>query len=96
MKKYMTGGFESPIEEVEVVKETKKSVWVKREGWAKGTESIDRCHKRASWHNYFDTWEEAHAFLMDKAQREVDSLRRQLELAKGKLGNIKGMKNTPH
>lgn len=37
-------------------------------------------------------WEEVHSWLMDKCQRAVDRARRELELQKGYLGNVKGMK----
>lgn len=48
--------------------------------------------KRSARQNWHDTWEEAHAFILAEAQASVDSLRRRLERATDKLGNIKGMK----
>ena len=83
MIKYVTGGWgNNLIKAVEVEKETDVSVWVKG----------SRCAKRSTYKNYFDTWEEAKQFLLGKAEAECDSLRSQLERAKGKLGNIKGLK----
>jgi hypothetical protein len=75
------------ITKIEVEKETGKSVWYKGYG-----DKLRQERKRTDNHEYFDTWEEAHDSLIEKAQIEVDSKRRQLELSRGKLGNIKGMK----
>lgn len=88
MKKYKAGHYcREKIEEVEVIRETAACVYV--HGWA-GRES--RFAKRSDFGNYFDTWEEAHQYLIDKAQKEVDGYRINLERAKGDLGNIKGLK----
>jgi hypothetical protein len=87
MIKYRTGGWgKNLIEVVEVEKETVNSVWLKG--------SSTRRLKLSGFHNYFNTWEEAKNFLQDQADRKVDSLRRQLEQAKGEQGNIKGMKKS--
>jgi multidrug efflux pump subunit AcrA (membrane-fusion protein) len=72
---------EAKITQVEVERETDISVWI----------NGHRNAKRSEWNNYYDTWEEAKAALQAKAQSQVDSLRLQLERAKGALGNIKGM-----
>jgi hypothetical protein len=48
--------------------------------------------KRSEYHSWHDTWEDAHAFLIERAETEVQALRGRLEQAKGRLGNIKGMK----
>jgi hypothetical protein len=84
MKKYIAkkAAWSTNISEVDVERESGSSVWI-----------AGRRHaKRSEWENYFDTWEQAHQFLLDLAQEEVDSCRLQLERAKGYLGNIKGMK----
>ena len=76
------------IEAIEVVRETKKQVVLPANSWGKETSE----NKVSNWTNWHETWEEAHAFLVSKAEREVESLRLQLEQAKGRLGQIKGMK----
>lgn len=72
------------ISPVEIEKETESSVW------------INGCRraKISTYENYFDSWDDAKQFLMDHAQKRVDSLRLQLERANGELGNIKGLKPT--
>lgn len=54
-------------------------------------QSVSRESKRSDFNNWFDTWDEAHSFLMKHAQLTVDNLRKNLEGANGALGRIKGM-----
>lgn len=84
MIKFRTGGYGNKlIESVEVDRETESSVFIGK----------NRNAKRSSYHNYFDTWEDAKAFLLKNAEEEAASCRRQLEIANGKLGNICGLRN---
>ena len=71
------------IEPVEIDRETDSSVFIGK----------NRNAKRSSYHNYFDTWEDAKAFLLKNAEDEAASCLRQLETANGKLGNIRGLRN---
>lgn len=71
------------ISTVEVTKETEKMIVLA---------SGNRCAKTTEWRSFYDTWGEAHKHLLEKAQMMVDARRRSLEQAKGKLGQIKGMK----
>ena len=80
MIKYRTR-FEK-IEEIEIERETDKQLVFKN-----GRKE----YKFSSWSNYHDTWDDAHKFLIEIEEKRVDSLRLQLERAKGKLGQIKGM-----
>jgi hypothetical protein len=52
----------------------------------------EREKKESIWHSWHETWEAAHAHMIDEAQSKVNSLRKQLECANGDLGRIKGMK----
>lgn len=81
MKKHMTS-YGSRIIEVEVERETESSVWVKGR----------RHNKRSEYENYWDSWEDAHSFLLQNAERWVEGARLRLERAKGEYGQIKGMK----
>lgn len=76
------------IEALEVERETDKQVVLPAKGGCRGM----RENKVSDWSNWHDTWEAAHAFLITNAERDVESLRMRLEQAKGKLGQIKGMK----
>jgi hypothetical protein len=75
---------------VEITRETKSSVFFLSKT-PKGSELTER--KFTTYHRYFDTFEEAKAFLAETYQRKVDSKRRELEVAKSYLGNVKGMKD---
>lgn len=75
------------IRAIEVVRETDKQiVWLNKNGHEQ------REAKASSWRNWHDTWEDAHAFLVAGAEREVKLLRSQLDRAKGKLRQIREMK----
>ena len=85
MLKYMTrwGQFaDTKITLVECERESETSVWVNGR----------RNQKRTTYENYWDTWDQAHAFLLLKAEALAQSCRRELEVANGHLGNVRGMK----
>ena len=82
MKKYRTSTLGKLIEAVEVERETEASVWVNGQ----------RNGKRTEYHSYFNTFKEAKQYLLDIAERSVNSARLNLERAKGHYGNVKGLK----
>ena len=87
MKKYRTGRFgDNPIEEIEISKETDKSVWTIEE-WG-GKKRKSRCLKKSDWHQYWNTWQEAKDFLMDKALKRIDSAKSNVLLAESYLEKI--------
>jgi hypothetical protein len=91
MKKYRTSRWNpAKIEEIEITRETEVSVFYKSPG--SRTESCER--KSADSHRWFNSWEEAHAYLVGEAERSVNNCRRMLETANGHLGNVKGMRSS--
>jgi hypothetical protein len=70
------------IEEVEVERESKSSVWINGR----------RNAKRSDYHNYFDTWLDAKQAIVNRQESRCASLRRQLEVSNSVLGNINGLK----
>ncbi len=67
MIKYKANSSFNEIEEVEVVRETEKCVYVQR-----GLQGGERREsKLSSYDNYFSSWDEAHEFLLEQAQRTV-------------------------
>lgn len=87
---YRTGQYKPLIEPVEVIRETEKYVVISIDEWGKKVERKDA--KISQFHRYWKTWEEARDFLLERAEREVDSARFQLNQKVGRLGNIKGLK----
>ena len=77
MKLYKVGGYKSLIEEVEVLRANEKSIWEIVERWGKTKE--ERSARHTTYTHYFDTIEEAKAFLSEKLNREV-------EAAKSRIG----------
>ncbi len=83
--KWKTGGYgKSPIERVECIKETAKFVWPVGEGRFEPRQTA----KRSEWDNYFESWQEAHRFLCDRASAEVQSKRDALTNAEEKLAGL--------
>jgi hypothetical protein len=82
MKKFRASRFGAKVAEVDVERETESSVWI----------DGSRTSKRSVHENYFDSWEEARDYLLTMAENDLMSARRKLELAQGRVGNIRGMK----
>ena len=73
------------IKPVQCTKVTARCVWP--------VELKGRREARSSdWCSYHDTWADAHAALLAKAERKLAAARLQLERAQGDHGRIKGMK----
>ena len=70
------------IELVEVEKETEASVWIEGR----------RSAKRSSYENYFDTFDEAKAFLTEYAEQILTNARKSLEHAQEFAGNVRGLR----
>ena len=82
--KYLASeGWNSPrVETVQVESETSSTVTIKGK----------RRKKETQYESYFDTWQEAHEWLLRGAEGRLTSARRSLEMAQGFHGNVKGMK----
>jgi hypothetical protein len=91
--KFKTGYSADNIKQIEVVRETAQCVWVYA-GYKNRDGSLvaRRAAKCDNYDQYHDTWEVAHAFLLEKVTANITACRRALERANGRLGNIKGMK----
>lgn len=76
------------IEALEVERETAKQVFLPATNGTRARRE-DKVSDRSNWH---DSWDAAHAFLVANAERDVESLRMRLEQAKGRVGQIRGMK----
>lgn len=91
--KYKASWGRERIEKIDVLRETKTSVFIESKNWSNTFEE-KRVAKMSQFECYFDSWPEAHAFCMKAAEDKVMSARRALEMANAKLGNIKGMKES--
>lgn len=89
---YRTGGFgKNLIKPISVIKSTEKTLTVTSTDW-NGRASESRMAISSQYYRHFRTWEEAHAHLLEKAEANIESIRRNLERAKGHLGNIRWLK----
>ena len=80
---------EARIEEVQALRETEKCVYLpsNRRGHTEEREA-----KVSEWHEYYDTWEDAHAALVKDAEQRLGNARRTLDLAQSHAGNVRGMR----
>ena len=76
------------IEAIEILRETEKTVCFQFLGSGKEV----RESKRSNFQNWHDTFEEAKEFLVYQAEYEVEKAMINLERAKGKLGQLRGMR----
>ena len=88
MIKYKTKSWEDQIEKVEILRESELSVWTKK------NRNFNSGHqrKRGPNNNYWDTWQDAHSYLMQKTQLKIDGLRNQLDYEEKRLAKIVEMK----
>jgi hypothetical protein len=87
MTLYRTGKYSIKIDAVEVERATDSSVWVFPFFGSK----LRRYKKHSAYEDYFDTWAEAKTFLQSRSEHKIQSLRMQLNVAEGTLGNVRGM-----
>ena len=91
MQKFLIRGDRTAtIEVVEVLRETAESVYVSVRGF--GGVKERREGKRTQYSEYHDTWEEAHAALLKRAEGGLVAARRVLQSAQDFKGNVVGMK----
>ena len=77
----------SKITPVVCIKETSRQVWIERTDY-KGRKDVSRRSKSGT---FFDTWKEAHSFLLIKARNELQSARITLEHKENVLALLEAM-----
>lgn len=86
MIKYKTCGFSDRIDEVEIARETKSSLWIiSLNGHARRASKISR------YDNYHDTWKEAKDYLINSQQGKIDSCVEELNYHNQKMQKIKNL-----
>lgn len=91
MIKYRTGGSgREQIEALEVVKETAHYVTFVAEWGHRKSEHREK--KDSGYYKWFDTWEEAHAYLLERAQGSVRNCSLSLDRARERLRRVEAMK----
>lgn len=84
------------IEQVECSKVTEKCVFIVAEPIRPGNmyryAEPQKRAKRSSYCSYYETWEDAHAELLSKADKDLTRARLMLARAQGNHGRVKGMK----
>ena len=85
MKKYLAMSPNGKIESVDVLKETKSSVYF---DWGSGSERRD---KISETRGYFDTFAEARRFLLEIEEQKIATLTRELARRQDNVRNIQEM-----
>lgn len=65
-----------PIEKVEIIKESEHFVWIKKDV---------REAKNTKYHQYFDSYSEAKAYLVQKQDKEISKLKIKIKELESKL-----------
>jgi hypothetical protein len=84
---YRIHRYRSVIVPIQVIRTTKASAYLLDADGREYRESL-ATHS----HEIHPTWEGAHARLLQMAEEELCHIRRQLDVARGRCGNIAGMK----
>lgn len=92
MIKYQIGFSNNEIFEVEILKETEKTFWLKELDW-KDEETIVEKSKNNNFMPIFDTFDEAKGFLIEKANLRIRRVEKELIRAKKHLEEVKNLKN---
>lgn len=93
--KWRTGLRHNRIVCVKCSKETGCFVWIVAQMGPEGFENLRRPVKerKTGWDRAFhDTWEDAHACLLKKAETALRSTEKQLDLKRTQLEDVKSMK----
>ena len=89
--KWITERYHTTITEVECLKESEKFVIIRLFGG--DGKPYERILARTSrYDNYFDTWEQAHSYLLGRAENRLNAAHLELQKAQDECGNVKGMK----
>jgi hypothetical protein len=89
MTKWLVEIWDDKPQKVEVVKQTEKTVTLRKSHPYDG-KPYDRKMVNP---DIFDTFDQAKAFMVQKQEDRLKSLRLQLDRENGKLGQLKGLKN---
>ncbi len=85
MKKYQIDKWSDAIRETEVVRETDHFMFVMRNG------KEYREKKNTGYYKAFDSWEQAHEYLVQRTQASIDGLREQVTSESARLAKIVSM-----
>jgi len=86
MKMFKVFGWKSLIEEVEVVRANEKSIWTINT-W-RGQNKEERSARESNHSRYFDTKEEAKAFLTERCNKTIEVAKNTIARAEAELKQI--------
>jgi hypothetical protein len=90
---YRTELYSNKITRLEVRRVTAKRVVSVQLNWRNEEHETTEA-RESTWHAWHDTWGQAHAYLLARAEEAVKQAKAGLQKAQDILGNVKGMKET--
>ena len=90
MHKYIAGGYPD-IKSVEVVRESKSSVWTKGPNMF-GKEVDSKQAKASKYSMIFDTFEEAREWLIDREAKRIDAFQSKIDSSRNKIVGYSNLK----
>ena len=87
MKKYLAESQRNTINQVEILKETKSSVFIPNQWYPQG----QRYDKISETKGYFDTFDEGREFLIGIEESKIATLTRELDRRQKAIDKIKEM-----
>ena len=73
------------IQEINITRSTEKSVWFKRTRHFDGKTVIEKELKSTCYHKWFDTWEEANVFILERLTGEIVKANKSVKFAEKEL-----------
>ena len=92
IKKYVAVAGRPSIQPVEVLRETASCVYVAGFSIGGGTPPDRKKGKRTDYENYFDSWAEAHEFLLLDAARKLNAALSAVARAEKLMTEVKAMR----
>jgi len=81
MEVYKVGSFTKGIETVTALRATEKTVWIGNR----------RCARKSHYEKYFDTYEQAKAYLLDQAKMKLERAKDNLERSEENLKYVQSL-----
>ena len=77
-------------ERKQVLRETESTIWYVGENW-QGKQTNEKERKWTDYHKWFDTWQEWHMWMIEKATCTMERASKDLEAARDRLAKVQAM-----
>lgn len=67
-----------PLKPIEVLRSTENSVWFEETAPSGKKNTRREARETSDWHRWFDTWEQGHAWLVERMARQLEAARNEV------------------